>query len=182
MDAAADGVTLEKVSEEIAGLRDLFQRRLLDDKDKRALFTALQEEVQFLRGELMDKILMPLFRELLMVLDRGGSAGPEDELAHTLTDELAELLDRRGIRPLGASSHFDPAIHEAVATVPVDEQWSNGSVTRVLRVGYQLDGRLLRPSRVEVAVGPAASTAAYVPIAESKLAEPAAPTDESLSL
>jgi molecular chaperone GrpE len=133
VDAAADGVTLEKVSEEIAGLRDLFQRRLLDDKDKRALLTTLQAEVQFFRSDLTDKILVPLFRELLLVLDRGASAGPEDELAQTLTDELAELLDRRGVRPLGASPTFDPAMHEAVATVPADEQWSNGSVTRVLR-------------------------------------------------
>ncbi len=182
MDAEADGVTLEKVSEEIAGLRDLFQRRLLDDKDKRALLTTLQDEIQFFRSDLTDKILIPLFRELLLVLDRGASAGPEDELAQTLTDELAELLDRRGVRPLGESPIFDPAIHEAVATVPADEQWSNGSVTQVLRTGYQLDGRVLRPSRVEVAVGPAVSNVAEPSVDEAESDGIDAPAEDSVSL
>ena len=69
---------------------------------------------------------------------------------------LAKAFEKFSIQridPLGAP--FDPSLHEAVvmqesATAKPD------SVLQVLQLGYQLNGRLLRPARVIVARAPQA--------------------------
>jgi molecular chaperone GrpE len=71
-----------------------------------------------------------------------------------------QLLQREGVEPIRAKDQpFDPAWHEAVATVPAaDAAGENGrqpdpdTVIQVLEPGYRLGDRLLRPARVVVAV------------------------------
>jgi molecular chaperone GrpE len=48
-------------------------------------------------------------------------------------------------------AYFDPNLHEAVEGVPADES-SEGTIVRVLRKGYRLHDRVLRPAQVAVAV------------------------------
>jgi molecular chaperone GrpE len=46
---------------------------------------------------------------------------------------------------------FDPTIHEAVATIPAEGPETD-IVVREERRGWRLEGQLLRPARVVVAV------------------------------
>lgn len=48
---------------------------------------------------------------------------------------------------------FDPAVHDAVEVVPTDRV-PQGTVLKVLRVGYTLGGELVRPAMVRVAGPP----------------------------
>ncbi|GAB4375533.1 MAG: hypothetical protein Kow0062_14680 [Acidobacteriota bacterium] len=50
----------------------------------------------------------------------------------------------------GNGVEFDPAIHDAVEIVPTDRV-PQGTVLKVLRVGYRLGGELVRPAMVRVA-------------------------------
>ncbi len=45
---------------------------------------------------------------------------------------------------------FDPAVHEALVTVPTGDPDADDTVSRVFLEGYRFGDRLVRPARVEV--------------------------------
>jgi molecular chaperone GrpE len=60
------------------------------------------------------------------------------------------LLDMAGVDEIAADGHqFDPAVHEAVAQVPGDEN----KVMSVVQKGYRLGDRVIRPAMVVVGTG-----------------------------
>jgi len=61
-------------------------------------------------------------------------------------------LDGHGVRPLHAvGRRFDPSLHEAATTVPVDDPAQDGVVVGVIRQGYSIRDEVLRPAVVAVA-------------------------------
>jgi molecular chaperone GrpE len=104
-----------------------------------------------------------LAAELLPVMD--GLAAAEEAAAgadaRTLAEGqqatrrlLAKAFERAGITELDpAGQPFDPAVHEAMATAAAAGQPAH-TVLQVIQRGYLLNGRLLRPARVVVAVDP----------------------------
>ena len=106
----------------------------------------------------------PLARELLDVVDALDEAAAVPDAAPAALREGQELIRRRlagilekfGVEALDpAGEAFDPQLHEALAARP-DAAAAPGSVLEVLRRGYRLHERLLRPARVVVAAAPAA--------------------------
>ena len=70
------------------------------------------------------------------------------ELIHR---QVAELLRKRGVRPIDAvGADFDPRVHQAVVQ-EVSTDHREGEVMEELRRGYTLGDRLLRPAMVKVA-------------------------------
>ncbi|MFI5912355.1 nucleotide exchange factor GrpE [Dactylosporangium sp. NPDC051541] len=143
------------LADEVAQLRDLFQRRLLEDRRRQELYDRLCQELDFARSELVGQFIAPLCRELLLVTDRVSAAGragadPAALLASVL-DEIGEVLARRGIRPMAALGEaFDPGRHDAVERVPVRSDADQGRVLHERRAGYLIDNRVLRPAQVVV--------------------------------
>jgi len=65
--------------------------------------------------------------------------------------ELREVLRGQGLEAIEAEGKpFDPQRHEAVASVP-DSDAEPGTVVGVVRAGYELHGRVIRPAMVKVA-------------------------------
>lgn len=65
--------------------------------------------------------------------------------------KMMDRLEAIGVKEIAASGEpFDPAFHEAVAQVESEEH-EPGMVADVLRKGYKLNDRILRPSLVRVA-------------------------------
>jgi molecular chaperone GrpE len=66
------------------------------------------------------------------------------------------VLEASGVQTIAAEgAAFDPAVHEAISYAPGPE----GQVVAVAQVGYQIDGRVVRPARVVVGSGtPATAT------------------------
>jgi molecular chaperone GrpE len=66
---------------------------------------------------------------------------------------LMRLLEQEGVRPIKAQGQpFDPNWHEAVGTVPHDAAGADpDTIVEVLREGYRLGDRALRPARVIIA-------------------------------
>ena len=61
-------------------------------------------------------------------------------------------LDGHGVRPIDAAGRpFDPACHEAAATVPVVDASQDGIVVGIIRQGYAIRDEVLRPAVVAVA-------------------------------
>jgi len=101
--------------------------------------------------------------ELLPVLDslelgvRSAAAGDLQSLlegqAATLK-LLGRAFEKFSIKPIDPIGQpFDPNLHEAVLTQEAPNAAPN-SVLQVVQLGYELNGRLLRPARVVVATAP----------------------------
>jgi molecular chaperone GrpE len=153
---AEPGDPIQQLANEVAALRDLFQRRLLDDRAKQTMYDELYGQLKFAQQGLAEQFIAPMVRELLLVVDRldglaAAVPGESADLLESVRAELLEVLLRRGLRTVDAEGQaFDPRLHEAVERLPVTDDAQVGQVLAVRRPGYQLEDRLLRPAQVSV--------------------------------
>ena len=99
--------------------------------------------------------LLPIFDELALALQQptdGASSDSWLEGFRLINRKLNALLELEGVQQIDAlGKQFDPAEHEAIAQQPTAEK-EDGEVLIVVRNGYKLHNRLLRPAQVIVAV------------------------------
>lgn len=143
---------LGELRTEVGQLRDLFARRLMEDKARNSLYETVQEQAKATQELLKYRAFETLFREALLAIDRLQSEPATPELIESATDELLDVFGRRSLLPIDDSGAFDPRYHEAVATIPASIQAPSGTIVAVHRTGYLLDDRLLRPAQVTIAV------------------------------
>lgn len=132
-----------------------YRKRTLREKDELRQFAAA--------GVMED--LIPVMDNLALGLAAARQPGNTD--AKTIADGVAMVLEQfkstlgrhglKEINPVGQS--FDPNLHDCISHLP-DAQAPAETVTQVVRLGYSLNGRLLRPASVVVSSGPAAAPAA----------------------
>lgn len=68
-----------------------------------------------------------------------------------VNDKLTRVLQDFGLKRIDDEGEvFDPNRHEAVQQFPADEDLEEPVVAQVLRPGYELGGRVLRPAMVAV--------------------------------
>lgn len=123
---------LQRVSAEYANYR----RRV--DRDREAITVAAKAQVA---------------GELLTVLDdvvRAEAHGDLTGAFKSVADKLVGALNKVGLAAFGAEGdEFDPSVHEAVQH-NTSHDVAGPTVTTVLRPGYKLGERLLRPAMVAV--------------------------------
>jgi molecular chaperone GrpE len=112
------------------------------------------------RAELADRAQASFVAKLLDVLDdldrlvASDPATPLDSLREGLSAvdrKLWKELQEAGVEridPVGTA--FDPALHEAVSTVPAPDEASQNQVSATFQPGYRFKGALVRPARVQV--------------------------------
>lgn len=68
--------------------------------------------------------------------------------------QLQDFLSAQGVEPISAEvgQAFDHNIHEAIQSEPSEQE--EGTILRILRPGYMLKGKLLRPVNVVTAGAP----------------------------
>lgn len=175
--AAADGAkqkteakaepTLEEqlaaAKAEVATHYDRYVRAVADHENFRKRTTREKDE---LRQYATSRVL----EDLLPVLDNLGlglaAARQPNAEVKTLVEgvemvqtQLKKALEQHGlveINPEGQT--FDAHQHEAIAHIP-DAKVAEGDVINVVRTGYSLNGRLLRPASVVVSSGAPQETA-----------------------
>lgn len=104
--------------------------------------------------------LAGVLKDLLPVLDnfdRSLEHAEEGDDFHKgvllIYKQMWDVLQRHGLRPIDqAGVPFDPKLHEAVVQEE-NPSVPSQTVTAILQKGYFLNGRLLRPALVKVAVG-----------------------------
>lgn len=146
--------------------------------DSQKVFDALHHELNDYKRDFIFQHIKPLLRPLLFLYDslegfdnemklyedaqRGQQLAPEaltgskvrQNLAF-LRDQLVEALQVCEVEPLPApSGSFDARNQKAIDTVPVEPE-RDGTILDVIRIGWTLNGHLLRPA--EVILGKAAS-------------------------
>ena len=148
------GDDLAKAFEEREQLRDRLLRTTAE-------FDNFRKRIDRDRREMADRAAEGLLLDLLPVVDdleralsveaAGEGADAYRRGVELIYKQLSELLARRGVTVMGAlGSDFDPHLHQAVTSVPADGH-RDGEVVEVLRTGYLLNDRLLRPAMVKVA-------------------------------
>jgi molecular chaperone GrpE len=108
------------------------------------------------KGELIREVV-PVLDDLERAIQAAG-LDPEgdspDGLAHGVLlvfRSLRDALVRNGIEAVDPQGEkFDPNLHEALSTQPVDGA-ATGTVVEVMQKGYRLGEQLIRPARVVVA-------------------------------
>ncbi len=147
-----DDEVLKKTYEEVVALKDLFLRRLMDDKVKMAAISQLKEQNDLLQKRINEKNLSAFMKELLLVCDRIESQENVDELTTSVKDEILDLLARREIYQMERPVIFNPKWHNAVGTVPATEEFPQNSVVMIVRNGYFLREQVFRAADVIVAI------------------------------
>ncbi|MFC6256699.1 nucleotide exchange factor GrpE [Kocuria oceani] len=102
----------------------------------------------FVTGDLL-QTLLPVFDDI----DAARQAGDlTDGPFASIANELEEILVRQGLTRIGAVGEtFDPNVHEAVLQQPTSEVEPD-QVSMVLRSGFRIGERVVRPAQVAVAV------------------------------
>jgi molecular chaperone GrpE len=126
----------------------------LDDMRRVAAdFANFRRQTEKRNVDLVEQANARLVEHLLPTLDACEAA-----LRHGAKDiepvqvALLGVLEREGLLRLAPEGQaFDPASHEAVLHEPADDDAADGPiVTEVLRTGYSLNGRIVRPALVKV--------------------------------
>ncbi len=97
--------------------------------------------------------------QLLEVSDnfeRAMAAGCSDEKflqgIEQILKQLRDVLERSGGKEKEAEgADFDPNLHNAVMTLPAENDDQKGKIVQVLQKGYTLNGKVIRPAMVAVA-------------------------------
>jgi molecular chaperone GrpE len=137
-------------------LLDLLQR-------ERADFLNFRRRAALERTQEGDRARLDLLQRLLPLLDDldlALSQTPAEFANHPWTKglllsrrRLLDFFSRTGLEPFGAvGEEFDPALHETVF-YDARPEFVISRVERVIRPGYRMAGRVIRPAQVGV-VGP----------------------------
>jgi len=141
---------------EIARLEDRYKRALADlDNYRKRSAREVERRVEEGRDALLREWL-----EAVDTVERATRMDPDGPLGQgmrALLDQIEALLARRGVQRIGeAGEPFDPERHDAVE-VRVTNDAPENTVVDVIRAGYAVDGRVLRPAQVAVARRPQTS-------------------------
>ena len=139
-----------ELEERNAQLEDRYKRALADlDNYRKRSARELDRRVQ----EASDAIV----REWLEAIDsieravRMDAGGPLGQGMSAVLEQMEAILERQGIRRVGeAGERFDPERHEAVAIRETNEV-PDQTVVEVVRSGWAVSDRVLRPAQVVVA-------------------------------
>jgi molecular chaperone GrpE (heat shock protein) len=162
----AGGDDLMRILDE---LRDLFRRRLLDDRDKRLLVEELHDRVQRAEEGIALEYLLPLIFRIMLVVDRlDDYAGADPDFVASIREEMLLAFSQHGVESVDGLGPVDPGFHEVVGVQGGrDRPGAALMVERVVQRGFRYGARLLRPARVTAvpAEGPDEPAMPVAPVA-----------------
>jgi len=139
---------------EAKAAQDRFLRLAAEFENYKKRVQRDQEEYTKYAQERLLKDLLPVLDNLQRALQHTQSEGNTDGLVQGVEltcKQFLEVLSRFGVRPIpSVGLPFDPAVHQAVATVKTNGQAPN-TVVEEYEKGYFLYDRVLRPAMVTVA-------------------------------
>jgi molecular chaperone GrpE len=108
---------------------------------------------QYLSGEILKKFL-PIVDDLeqaLASLPKDDAFSPWANGLELILRKAQSMLEAEGLEAVAeAGAEFDPTVHQAISNEPNDE-YASGQIIQVVRQGYRIGERVLRPALVRVA-------------------------------
>lgn len=144
---------------EAAAHYDRYMRAAADQENFRKRVTREKDELRQYAASRVLEDLLPVLDNLGLGLAAAKQPGADlKSLTGGVEMVLAQLktaLANHGLTEINpAGQAFDAHQHEAISQVPSPDV-PEGKVLNVVRTGYSLNGRLLRPASVVVSSGPA---------------------------
>ena len=160
---AAVRAQLEELERERGQYKSLAQRVQADFINyRRRVDEERQEVVQQATSRFVGKLL-PVMDEFALAVEHARRTGAEPswlEGVELIYRKLQDILDSEGVQRIAPQGQrFDPWEHEALLYQETAEH-EEGRILAVVREGYKLYGRVLRPAQVVVARAPSAPEAA----------------------
>lgn len=157
--AEAQGVALAAARAEAAAAHERYMRSVADLENFRKRTLREKDELRQFAAANVVEDLIPIMDNLALGVAAARQQGAEGK---SIVDGVAMVLEQfkgtlarhglKEINPVGAA--FDPNQHECISH-QADEKIPEEKVIQVVRLGYTLNGRLLRPASVVVSSGPA---------------------------
>jgi molecular chaperone GrpE len=145
---------LRSVQKELEDLKDRHLRKLAEFENMRK--RAEREKSEYFRSALGNFLLdlFPISDSFDRALAHASAEALETDFGQgvaLIRRQIDDLWKKYGVAEVDTSGPFDPNVHEAVATEATDEV-PKDTILEVLRKGYFLNDKLLRPASVKVAV------------------------------
>jgi molecular chaperone GrpE len=145
---------LEKVKAEACNNLDGWQR-------ERAEFSNFKKRIDRENEQIHQTVTGSVIKKYLVILDdlelalkarpKEGEGAAWAEGIELITRKLQSVLDSEGIERITQNKvQFDPNLHEAISNED-NPDFECGEVIEVVRQGYKLGDRILRPAMVRVA-------------------------------
>lgn len=152
---------IESLKEEILSLQQQSGEYLDGWQRERAEFANYKKRTDRERQQLQHNISGNIIRKYLDIVDdleRALQNRPTDDEGAAWAEgielvyrKFLTALEAEGVVPMEvANQQFDPNLHEAISQEPNDE-YESGQVIEVVRSGYMIGERVLRPASVRVA-------------------------------
>lgn len=163
-----------EISDSIAKLMDAFtelktdiERKSLDDSARDNTIERLHTELQQYKSGLLEKLVTPLVMEMITLHDNlgktiqyererseqaeSGSDNPVAEAHRSTQLQIEDILERQGITPFKEESqYFDGKRQRAITVTPAESESDSQVVYERVRVGFDWDGKVVRPELVNV--------------------------------
>ncbi len=155
---------LERVRElesEKANLRELVDnyrgmlaKMQIDFNNFRKRIERDKEMERAMASERVIKEIIPVLDNLEHAIQASSNSSDAESIVNGIRMILRQLLSalsKEGLEVIPTvGSDFDPAVHEAVEVVNVNDDKDDGKVLFEIRKGYILGGRVIRPALVKV--------------------------------
>ncbi len=161
--AKAGEDALAAAKQEAAVMQDRYLRAVADLENFRRRTVREKEELRLYATSRVLEDLLPVLDNLALGITAAKQPGADaTSLVGGVEMVLVQLkagLKSHGLKEINpAGQPFDAHLHEAISAQPSADV-PEGSVVTVVRTGFSLNGRLLRPASVVVSSGPAKKAA-----------------------
>ncbi len=148
---------LEHAQKEAQEAKEAHLRSVADLENFRRRMTREKDDLRAYAAANVVEELMPVLDNLGFALTAARAENAElKSLAdgvEMVSTQFKTALGNHGLKEINpANEAFDPNLHEALSQQPSDDV-EEGTVLQVVRIGYSLNGRLLRPASVIVSGG-----------------------------
>lgn len=149
---------LAAAQKEAAANYDRYMRAVADLENYRKRITREKDELrQFAAANVMEDMI-PILDNLGLGLAAAKQQTDVKAVAdglHLVLEQFKGSLTKHGLKEINPQGQaFDPNLHDCISHQPSAEV-AEEKVSQVVRLGYSLNGRLLRPASVVVSSGPA---------------------------
>lgn len=148
---------IEEISKEKEKIYENYLRTLADQENLRKRHVKEKEELIKYNSESLFKDLLPVLDSMEKAFEETGKSESEEGKLKSLTagfdliaKKLLQILEKNGLTPIATKeASYDPNLHQAIQTEK-NADVKTPTIKKELMKGYELNGRLLRPSMVSV--------------------------------
>jgi molecular chaperone GrpE len=144
----------EQLAQDVQARFERLKEKLQQETDetRQRLNRAADERTERTKAQFIGSLL-PVLDNLERAIDAADSADGTEQLiagVKQTAESFRNALSDAGVEPVVSLGEiFDPQLHEAVESIPVEPE-SDGKVVAEYTRGYRIGERLLRPARVAV--------------------------------